>query len=56
MALTSTRVQVKQAANPTPALAPEPVSIDFTQIAGYDAGETQSLQHISGVLTWVDVA
>jgi hypothetical protein len=32
---------------------PEPVSLDLTAVAGYDAGETQTLKHISGTLTWV---
>jgi len=27
-----------------------------TSFAGYDATKTQQLQHVSGVLTWVDVA
>jgi len=33
--------------------APEPVSLDLSQIDGYDVAETQTLKHVSGVLTWV---
>lgn len=29
------------------------VSLKVDLIAGYDAGETQTLKHVSGVLTWV---
>lgn len=30
---------------------PEPIIL--VDIPGYDAGETQTLKHVSGVLTWV---
>lgn len=27
--------------------------LDYTEIADYDAAETQTLKHVSGELTWV---
>lgn len=32
------------------------VALVIDQIPGYDAAKTQILQHIEGVLTWVDAA
>jgi hypothetical protein len=29
------------------------VALKVDQITGYDGGETQTLKHVSGVLTWV---
>lgn len=31
----------------------QPISLDLTQVAGYDVGETQTLKHVTGTLTWV---
>lgn len=28
-------------------------TLDLTGVADYDAGETQTLKHVSGTLTWV---
>lgn len=33
--------------------AAKPVSIDWTQIAGYDAGEVQTLKNDNGSIEWV---
>ena len=30
----------------------KPISLDLTEVPGYDAAETQTLKHIEGVLTW----
>ncbi len=55
IALTSVASNAYDGPAPQPfvAVGGVPGAFDAAEITGYDAGETQTLKSVSGVLTWV---